>query len=60
MSQVLTDSVQFGDREAFDPTLGQFSNFNEPYYQKYINTDIGEPNLTFFTDSPCEYWGAYL
>lgn len=29
---VLTDSVQLGDREAFDPTLGNFENFNEPYY----------------------------
>jgi len=39
--QVLTDSVQFGDRECFDATLGAFSNFNEPYYAAYINTDLG-------------------
>jgi ubiquinone/menaquinone biosynthesis C-methylase UbiE len=39
---VLTDSVQLGDREAFDPQLGQFGNFNEPYYQGYINSDIGQ------------------
>lgn len=39
---VLTDSVQYGDRESFDATLGNFTNFNEPYYQGYISTDIGE------------------
>lgn len=39
--QVLTDSVQYGDREAFDLTLGAFTNFNEPYYAAYINTNLG-------------------
>jgi ubiquinone/menaquinone biosynthesis C-methylase UbiE len=39
---VLTDSVQYGDRECFDATLGAFSNFNEPYYQAYISTDLGK------------------
>lgn len=29
---VLTDSVQLGDRLAFDPTLGNFTDFNEPFY----------------------------
>mmetsp|Transcript_13724 Transcript_13724/g.41468 ORF Transcript_13724/g.41468 Transcript_13724/m.41468 type:complete len:561 (+) Transcript_13724:174-1856(+) len=38
---VLTDSVQLGDREAFDPTLGNFENFNEPYYGTYIAEDLG-------------------
>ena len=36
-----TDSVQFGDRASFDKTLGNFSNFNEPYYLTYIREDIG-------------------
>ena len=30
---VLTDSVQLGDRPAWDNTIGLFSNFNEPYYR---------------------------
>jgi hypothetical protein len=38
---VLTDSAQVGDREAYDKTLGNFSDFNEPYYVNYINTPLG-------------------
>lgn len=38
---VLTDSVQLGDRSAFDATLGRFSDFNEPFYGTYINEDLG-------------------
>lgn len=38
---VLTDSVQLGDRSAFDATLGKFSDFNEPFYGSYINEDLG-------------------
>ena len=37
----LTDSVQYGDRLTFDKTLGNFSNFNEPYYLTYIREDLG-------------------
>lgn len=40
---ILTDSVQFGDRTAWDKTLGNFSNFNEPYYLSYITEDLGAP-----------------
>lgn len=39
---ILTDSSQTGDRPVFDKTLGQFGDFNEPYYRNYIETDIGE------------------
>ena len=38
-----TDSVQYGDRTCFDKTLGNFTNFNEPYYMSYISEDIGAP-----------------
>jgi hypothetical protein len=30
---VLTDSVQLGDRPAWDATLGLFGNMNEPHYK---------------------------
>jgi hypothetical protein len=30
---VLTDSVQLGDRSAWDKTLGNFGNLNEPHYR---------------------------
>jgi ubiquinone/menaquinone biosynthesis C-methylase UbiE len=39
---VLTDSVQLGDRAAFDATLGGFGDFNEPYYRDYLGVDLGE------------------
>jgi hypothetical protein len=29
---VLSDSVQLGDRPAWDKTLWQFGNMNEPHY----------------------------
>eukprot|EP00198_Chlamydomonas_reinhardtii_P006153 XP_001695489.1 predicted protein [Chlamydomonas reinhardtii] len=38
---VLTDSVQLGDRPAWDNTIGLFSNFNEPYYRSYVACDLG-------------------
>ncbi|KAG2430118.1 hypothetical protein HXX76_010217 [Chlamydomonas incerta] len=38
---VLTDSVQLGDRPAWDNTIGLFSNFNEPYYRNYVSCDLG-------------------
>ncbi|KAG2447858.1 hypothetical protein HYH02_007314 [Chlamydomonas schloesseri] len=38
---VLTDSVQLGDRPAWDNTIGLFSNFNEPYYRNYVACDLG-------------------
>ena len=38
---ILTDSAQLGDREAFDATLSNFGDFNEPYYREYCTTDIG-------------------
>ncbi|KXZ46713.1 hypothetical protein GPECTOR_41g677 [Gonium pectorale] len=38
---VLTDSVQLGDRRAWDNTIGLFGNFNEPYYRNYVGCDLG-------------------
>ncbi|KAL4522390.1 hypothetical protein Ndes2437B_g07203 [Nannochloris sp. 'desiccata'] len=38
---ILTDSVQLGDRPAYDATLGGFGKFNEPYYENYLTTDLG-------------------
>lgn len=29
----MTDSVQLGDRPAWDKTLGNFGNLNEPHYR---------------------------
>lgn len=39
---VLTDSVQLGDRPSMDDTLGNFGDFNEPFYRAYIERDLGE------------------
>ncbi|DBB16477.1 TPA: hypothetical protein ACH3X3_014754 [Trebouxia sp. C0006] len=39
---ILTDSVQLGDRLPLDDGLGQFSDFNEPYYKTYIAEDLGK------------------
>ena len=39
---VLTDSVQLGDRPCYDATLGGFKQFNEPYYENYLQTNLGE------------------
>merc|ERR1712232_223358 len=33
---ILTDSIQKGDRPSLDNAIGKFSNFNEPYYEDYI------------------------
>ncbi len=30
---VVTDSVQLGDRPAWDDRIGGFGDFNEPYYR---------------------------
>lgn len=51
----LTDSVQYGDRSAWDKTLGNFSNFNEPYYLTYIREDLGAllGNIEFYHDPLC-------
>ncbi|GIL58513.1 hypothetical protein Vafri_13460 [Volvox africanus] len=38
---VLTDSVQLGDRPAWDESIGAFGDFNEPYYRSYISSDLG-------------------
>ena len=38
---VLTDSVQLGDRHSMDETLGNFGDFNEPFYRAYIERDLG-------------------
>jgi ubiquinone/menaquinone biosynthesis C-methylase UbiE len=32
---VLTDSIQRGDRPILDPAIGNFGDFNEPYYVDY-------------------------
>lgn len=39
---ILTDSVQLGDRPAWDATIGNFSNFNEPYYKSFVACDMGK------------------
>ncbi|KAL4451802.1 hypothetical protein ABPG75_007464 [Micractinium tetrahymenae] len=38
---VLTDSMQLGDRNAHEKTMGRFGSFNEPYYEDYIATPLG-------------------
>lgn len=38
---VLTDSQQLGDRPCFNDTMGNFGDFNEPYYRSYIAEDLG-------------------
>lgn len=38
---ILTDSVQLGDRASMDAALGNFGDFNEPYYRDYIECDLG-------------------
>lgn len=38
---ILTDSAQLGDRDSFDPTLGNFGDFQEPFYRSYISTPLG-------------------
>lgn len=37
---VLTDSIQRGDRPILDEPLGNFGNFNEPYYTDYIQDSL--------------------
>jgi ubiquinone/menaquinone biosynthesis C-methylase UbiE len=38
---VLSDSVQLGDRPAWDATIGAFGSFNEPHYRNYVACDMG-------------------
>jgi ubiquinone/menaquinone biosynthesis C-methylase UbiE len=38
---VLTDSVQIGDRPAWDASIGAFGDFNEPHYRNYVACDVG-------------------
>lgn len=38
---VITDSVQLGDRATMDETLGNFGDFNEPFFRAYIERDLG-------------------
>lgn len=38
---VLTDSVQLGDRATMDETLGNFGDFNEPFFRAYIERNLG-------------------
>jgi len=38
---VLSDSVQLGDRPAWDATIGAFGDFNEPHYKNYVACDMG-------------------
>eukprot|EP00884_Botryococcus_braunii_P009873 jgi/Botrbrau1/18888/Bobra.177_2s0046.1 len=39
---ILTDSIQLGDRPFLDAHLGRFGKMNEPYYENYIQTSLGE------------------
>ena len=43
---ILTDSTQLGDRREWDASVGNFGDFNEPWYRNYIATDLGEPAET--------------
>lgn len=47
---ILTDSIQLGDRLAFDAGIGKFGDFNEPYYRTFIAEDFGQ----MFMDSGLE------
>ncbi|KAI3437854.1 hypothetical protein D9Q98_000300 [Chlorella vulgaris] len=38
---ILTDSVQLGDRDSMNASLGNFEDFNEPYYRNYVATPLG-------------------
>lgn len=38
---ILTDSAQSGDRDVYEASLGNFGDFNEPYYRDYITTPLG-------------------
>mmetsp|Transcript_26324 Transcript_26324/g.81985 ORF Transcript_26324/g.81985 Transcript_26324/m.81985 type:complete len:464 (-) Transcript_26324:213-1604(-) len=38
---VLTDSHQLGDRPEYAATIGNFEDFNEPYYASFIEQDLG-------------------
>ena len=39
---ILTDSMQLGDRDSMDATMGRFGDFNEPYYRTFIAEDLGK------------------
>lgn len=39
---VLTDSVQLGDRPAWDQNIGMFGNFSEPWFLSYVMQDFAE------------------
>ena len=38
---VINDSIQLGDRPQRDPYIGNFGDFNEPWYRCYTRTDLG-------------------
>jgi SAM-dependent methyltransferase len=38
---VFTDSIQKGDRPVLDDSIGAFKSFNEPFYDTYIEEDVG-------------------
>uniref|UniRef100_A0A061QQE2 Methyltransferase type 11 domain-containing protein n=1 Tax=Tetraselmis sp. GSL018 TaxID=582737 RepID=A0A061QQE2_9CHLO len=38
---VLCDSIQRGDRPAFDGRITNFSRFNEPHYEAFVDADFG-------------------
>jgi len=38
---VFTDSIQLGDRPLLDDSIGAFKAFNEPFYDTYIEEDVG-------------------
>jgi ubiquinone/menaquinone biosynthesis C-methylase UbiE len=38
---VLTDSIQRGDRPKLDESIANFKKFNEPYYDTFLEEDLG-------------------
>jgi ubiquinone/menaquinone biosynthesis C-methylase UbiE len=38
---VFTDSIQKGDRPVLDDSIGAFKSFNEPFYDTYLEEDVG-------------------
>jgi len=38
---VLTDSIQRGDRPKLDDSIANFKKFNEPYYDTFLEEDLG-------------------
>jgi ubiquinone/menaquinone biosynthesis C-methylase UbiE len=53
---VLSDSIQVGDRVAFDNVLDLFTDFNEPHFVNYTQDDL----VAMFTDHGLECDEKYI